>query len=392
LTDQTLDELRMLLNLEVAGENLVQLVLAGQPQLETRLGRHRLKQLRQRVMCHARLAPLSFDETVGYIRERLVGAGASRPDLFSNESLEAIYQHSKGNPRVIHLLCERSLLSAYAAGRSLVGSTDISSVAQEFGVGGAADHGAELLRLDALSNLIPSPKLETETTASRQKPQRDLPTDMPAAARGAAVPTSAAEPQASPAGRASYGINTRARFADDDELPLSLARAALLVATEKISAFDRRRKDAVEKVLEAGRSVLWLGREQQLGLRLKSPSAAAMIADIARRGRETVNRMFPPAELATRKEQVYRPLKPRPLSLTPSTEASSKVFPSSAVVTAAMRAAPAGKDGVQNRRGTGGPFRQYWQSVGASLRRDIRQFLDRTVLGRSGAEAKRGPP
>jgi len=374
-------------------------VLAGQPQLETRLGRPSLKQLRQRIMCHARLSPLSFDETVGYIRKRLVGAGASRPDLFSNESLEAIYQHSKGNPRVIHLLCERSLLSAYAAGRSLVSGTDISSIAQEFGVSGAADHAADLCRLDALSKLIPSPKLETETTVSRQKARNDLPVDS-AEAPMAGVPkrTLATEPQQSPAEVSPYGKNARVRFADEDELPLSLSRAALLVASQKVSALDKRLKEAVRRVLEAGRSVLWLGREQELSVGLQSPPAAAMVADLARRGRETLNRMFPPAELAVtgeapaRKQQVYRSLKPRPLSLATPAEPSSKAFHSPTVATTPMRTARTGKGGVQTGFGTRGAFRQYWQGVGASLRRDIRQFLDRSTLGRSGAEAKRGPP
>src|SRR5215475_6593657 len=270
LTDRTLDDLRMLLNLEVSGANLVQLVLAGQPQLETKLRRDRLKQLRQRVMCHCRLPGLSFDETVGYISTRLKEAGAGNPDVFSRESLGEIYHYSGGNLRTIHLLCERSLLNAYAAGRESVSDSDIVRVAQEFDLEGKAALPVEGPQIGGLSGLMSFPSVSTERIISQQKTGYELQVSSspPAAAESQAA--QAQEPPESETSVASADRNITAPPAamvqaeTEHELPLTLARAAFLVASEKFNAVDRRGKDALNRVVEAGKSVVWLGREQPL--------------------------------------------------------------------------------------------------------------------------------
>lgn len=112
LSRELLEEIRLLTNLETASEKLVQIVLSGQPELEEKLYSPGLRQLRQRVSLWCRTQPLNGEETQAYIAERLRIAGATQP-VFLPEAAEIVYRYSKGIPRVINLLCEQSLISAY---------------------------------------------------------------------------------------------------------------------------------------------------------------------------------------------------------------------------------------------------------------------------------------
>jgi general secretion pathway protein A len=162
LTSRTLEELRMLLNLEVFGVKLVQLVLAGQPRLERRLKRKEMTQLRERVMCHCRLPALTLPETVGYIGQRMTQAGSHNQESFPTEVVEEIHRYSRGIPRVIHLLCERALLTACADGRNTVCIEDVSKVAQEFDLRLFSDTEGpteEVLRVDTFTRLMAIPRL-----------------------------------------------------------------------------------------------------------------------------------------------------------------------------------------------------------------------------------------
>jgi general secretion pathway protein A len=131
LSSQTLDELRLLLNLETAGRKLVQLVLAGQPELEERLHRPQLKQLRQRVTFHCRLMRLTEVETSRYIAARLTVAGAVDARVFPEDSVRAIHDFSRGIPRVVNVLCEHSLMRAYADQQQTIRPEDVRRAATE---------------------------------------------------------------------------------------------------------------------------------------------------------------------------------------------------------------------------------------------------------------------
>jgi general secretion pathway protein A len=161
LTTRGLQELGMLLNLEESGVSLVQLVLAGQPQLEEKLKWRKLAQLRQRISCHSKLRPLTPEETAGYVRARLGGAGAGARALFPQKAMEEIYRYSQGIPRVIHLLCEHALLATYADRRDSVTPGDILHVAQQFELVAQTKEEAEAFRSDTFCRLIPFPKLGT---------------------------------------------------------------------------------------------------------------------------------------------------------------------------------------------------------------------------------------
>jgi type II secretory pathway predicted ATPase ExeA len=113
LSWELLEEIRLLTNLETSSEKLLQIVLSGQPELEEKLYHPSLRQLRQRVSLWCRTQPLNLEETQAYIEERLRIAGASKP-VFLPEATELVYRYSKGIPRIINLLCEHSLIGAYA--------------------------------------------------------------------------------------------------------------------------------------------------------------------------------------------------------------------------------------------------------------------------------------
>ena len=132
LSTAVLEEVRMLLNMEVGGESLVRIVLAGQPELDVTLHRPELRQLRQRITVRCRTAPLSLEETHGYIQHRLRVAGSPDGAAFSRPALDAIYFYSGGVPRVMNLICEHSLINAYSDGVRPVPPEIVEDVAREF--------------------------------------------------------------------------------------------------------------------------------------------------------------------------------------------------------------------------------------------------------------------
>ncbi|HEY4951145.1 MAG TPA: AAA family ATPase [Candidatus Acidoferrales bacterium] len=112
LTLRTLEELRMLLNLETGQGSLLQIVLCGQPEFEETLKRPELRQLRQRIALRCRTAALTLEETQDYINARLRVAGGSGAAVFHPEAVQALSYYSRGLPRVLNALCEQSLMRA----------------------------------------------------------------------------------------------------------------------------------------------------------------------------------------------------------------------------------------------------------------------------------------
>jgi type II secretory pathway predicted ATPase ExeA len=132
LSDQVLEEIRLLTNLETTKEKLLQIVLAGQPELDEKLKSPQLRQLRQRIALRSRTVPLTPEETRGYINERLRIAGANGQPVFSNAAVDAVRLYSHGIPRVINLLCEHALISAFAQEIKPVPAEIVEEVAREF--------------------------------------------------------------------------------------------------------------------------------------------------------------------------------------------------------------------------------------------------------------------
>jgi len=132
LSDEVLEEIRMLTNLETFTEKLLQIILVGQPELEQRLRQPHLRQLRQRLTLRAKTHPFNQEETRSYVVQRLRIAGSNGEPIFDPEALVALYRYSVGIPRVINLLCEHCLVSAFVDQKKLVMADTVESVARDF--------------------------------------------------------------------------------------------------------------------------------------------------------------------------------------------------------------------------------------------------------------------
>ncbi|HXW15175.1 MAG TPA: AAA family ATPase [Terriglobia bacterium] len=136
LSLEVLEEIRLLTNLETSTEKLLQIVLSGQTELEFLLKQPALRQLRQRISLRCRMTPLTLRDTRGYVSERLRIAGAQGDPIFGPGALETVFRYSGGIPRVINLLCEHALITAFAEGEKPVLADTILAVAREFELDG----------------------------------------------------------------------------------------------------------------------------------------------------------------------------------------------------------------------------------------------------------------
>jgi|UniRef100_UPI00404978AF general secretion pathway protein A len=113
LSFAVLEQIRLLSNLETDHQKLLQIVLMGQPELKEILARDELRQLRQRILVHYELHPLSLDDTRHYIHHRLTLAGGMGRPVFTSWAIRAIHKASKGIPRIVNNLCDKALLAAF---------------------------------------------------------------------------------------------------------------------------------------------------------------------------------------------------------------------------------------------------------------------------------------
>lgn len=131
LSDEMLEELRLLSNFETDTEKLIQIVLVGQPDFEEKLDQTQLLQLKQRVALRCRLRPLERYEVGSYIDSRLNTIHCERQDLFDSESVERIALYSKGIPRLVNIICDNAMLIAYATSDDRVSVKEIDEAARE---------------------------------------------------------------------------------------------------------------------------------------------------------------------------------------------------------------------------------------------------------------------
>ena len=128
---ETLEALRLLSNLETEKRKLLQVVLFGQPELDEKLNLPSLRQLKQRIAFHYTLAPLTRTELDYYVAHRLTVAGHAGGTLFTQGALNAIYQASGGTPRVINILCHKSLLLVFGQGKQQVDEKHVRVAASD---------------------------------------------------------------------------------------------------------------------------------------------------------------------------------------------------------------------------------------------------------------------
>ena len=143
LSDEILEELRLLSNLETDQEKLIQIVLMGQPELESKLDQPELRQLKQRVTLRCRLLPLTEHEVGLYIASRVKTAGYEGKELFVPEAVQKITHYSNGIPRLVNVVCDNALVIASAASKKQVSAEMIDEVAHDLKLTGQPQVKAE---------------------------------------------------------------------------------------------------------------------------------------------------------------------------------------------------------------------------------------------------------
>lgn len=132
LPAELMEEVRLLANLETDTDRLLSVVLAGQPELALRLEREDMRQLKQRVALRCELGPLDLAETASYISGRMAIAGGDGAKVFTREAVQAIYEWSGGIPRTISVICDNSLVTAFAAEEERVTQGIVLEVCRDF--------------------------------------------------------------------------------------------------------------------------------------------------------------------------------------------------------------------------------------------------------------------
>ena len=174
LSLEMLEEIRLLTNLETSTAKLLQIILAGQPELEEKVNEPQLRQLRQRITLWATTCPLSLIEAHGYIKERLRIGGSTGQEIFSTEAVEVLHRHAQGIPRIINLLCEHALINAFVEHSKIVSAKIVEEVAGDFRLQEAAassrpTSSAHPLLVEHPSPLALRPSLPLTKAAAKKK-------------------------------------------------------------------------------------------------------------------------------------------------------------------------------------------------------------------------------
>ncbi|HME43115.1 MAG TPA: AAA family ATPase [Syntrophorhabdales bacterium] len=129
---ETLENLRMLSNLETPTEKLVQVVLVGQAELDGLLEKHELRQLKQRIAIRARILPLSAEDSRAYIEHRLSVAGLNDSSIFDKRALDIIIKEGAGIPRKLNVLCDNALITGFGYQKNPVTTSIAREVIADF--------------------------------------------------------------------------------------------------------------------------------------------------------------------------------------------------------------------------------------------------------------------
>jgi MSHA biogenesis protein MshM len=133
MPEDSIEALRLLANLETESEQLLQIVLFGQPELNSLLNRSSLRQLKQRVTFTHELPVLTHEETANYINQRLAKAGFPGENLFSKKAMDKLFAASTGIPRLINILSHKAMLVAYGRGETRVSHLHVERAVEDTG-------------------------------------------------------------------------------------------------------------------------------------------------------------------------------------------------------------------------------------------------------------------
>ncbi len=141
LSEDLLEEIRLLSNLETPNSKLINIILVGQPELDAKLQSPDLRPLKQRITLYYHLPSMGREETFQYVKNRLVRAGAMDLDIFSDKALGKIYEYTKGVPRLINILCDRCMLTGFVKNCRTIDDKLIEECAGELNIKDQKDTG-----------------------------------------------------------------------------------------------------------------------------------------------------------------------------------------------------------------------------------------------------------
>lgn len=272
LSIDMLEEIRLLSNINAGKDQLLQLILVGQPELKDLLNRPEMLQLAQRVGSDFHLTPLSPEEVQAYLDTRLSVAGCRRR-LFTDRAVEIIAEQSRGVPRVINIIADTALVYAFSAEDLVVGVETIRSVVRDkidYGVFGLASDENTMPPIDAGGsapvNSFVAPARESDNSdggAPAARPREAAPASEPLAPSYPSTPKASSVP-ASEATLASYSAEIGTGVATTLNEPDAAAETATISETWPESIVERAeaREEtvrAVEPVAVTG--VVIVGRD-----------------------------------------------------------------------------------------------------------------------------------
>jgi general secretion pathway protein A len=169
----SLEEIRLLGNLETDKNKLLQIVLVGQPELQQKLDRPELLQLKQRVALRCRLEPVKIEEVGSYIESRLQTVGHKSADVFEHAAIDKIALYSKGIPRLINIICDNALLIAFAVSKFKVTPDMVDEAARDLLI------GKMQVGQEAITRGPTNPVAEEKWSMSVPVGEEDLPAEEP---------------------------------------------------------------------------------------------------------------------------------------------------------------------------------------------------------------------
>jgi len=177
LSTGLLEEIRLLANIETPDGKLLPLVLAGQPELATRLEQPELRQLKQRVALRCELVPFALDDTAAYIASRIRTAGGAPAKLFTQEAVTLIHHRSSGIPRTVNVVCDNALVGAMAQRTLPVDRALVEEVCGDLRLTGAATVEPHAAVSPSQTAAIPEPEAvdhngDSEDTAPSRQPSK----------------------------------------------------------------------------------------------------------------------------------------------------------------------------------------------------------------------------
>lgn len=135
MSRQTLENLRMLSNLETSTDKLIQIIFSGQPEFEKNLDSYELRQLHQRIAVKSTIRPLTTEESIDYVRHRLAKASVGVGTVFPERVLKQLVNQAKGIPRTINILCDNCLITSFGYKQQKVNLSVLKEISSDLGIG-----------------------------------------------------------------------------------------------------------------------------------------------------------------------------------------------------------------------------------------------------------------